>query len=493
MKRQFTKIIAIAILPLWVSGRLFAQHDHEFSVYGGGGLSTLAYKVTTGEQRLGLGGHFGLGYHFFFTPEWGLGTGAELAFYNARFKTNNLSVNYMTTDMQGANFEFRSMVNNLKERQHAMMLQIPLMLQFQTNKSDSKHQFFAAAGGKAGIPLKGKYRTTANLNNAGYYAYEDALYDTQTFMGFGNFPGKKANGDLDFKTTFFLSAEAGVKWKLNNSWSLYTGIYLDYGLNNIKESQDIATQPFLVAYNWINPPEFGVNSILQSKYYSSSSSSGSTKTFTDKITPIAVGIKLRLAFGIDCNRKATKSTSRVATKTDKTATEKALTDAEEDAARKAEEDAARKAADEAARKAEADRLAQEQEAQRAAAAKAQQEADALNAAKRQIEQPIDNYNLNQIDPGDYQRQKLDEKIVLLQQYPALQFYIYGHTCDLGTFNANERIGLGRATKAKSYMISKGIAESRILNIASKRDTEPVVPNDNEENRKKNRRVVIKVE
>jgi len=38
-----------------------------------------------------------------------------------------------------------------------------------------------------------------------------------------------------------------------------------------------------------NPREFTVNSILQSK---------STQAFTEKLSPMAVGIKLRLAFGM---------------------------------------------------------------------------------------------------------------------------------------------------------------------------------------------------
>ena len=51
----------------------------------------------------------------------------------------------------------------------------------------------------------------------------------------------------------------------------------------------------------------------------------------------------------------------------------------------------------------------------------------------------------------------------------------------------------RTTRAKAYMIFKGIAESRILSVASKRDTEPVVPNANEENRQKNRRIQLIVQ
>jgi len=461
------------MFSLLISGRLFAQHLHELSVYGGGGLSTLAYKVTDGQQKHGLGGHFGLGYHFFFAPKWGIGTGGELAFYNARYNLNNLNINYMTTDMNGDPFDFRSTVNSYKEKQHAMLLQIPLMLYHQSKQTDSKLQYYGAVGGKYGISMNGKYSNTASLSNAGYYAYEDALYDTQEFMGFGYFPGRKANGGLDFKSLFFLSAEAGVKWRLNESWSLYTGVYVDYGLNNIMEKQNVMSMPSLVAYNRTNPTEFGVNSIVQSQY---TQGGGVPQAFTDKITPIAVGIKLRLAFGKDCGRKGeAQPVQKVAPKTDKLVDEKAPKDAEEEAP----EPVVVEETPEPVVIEEVPEVVEDN--------------DIPEAVKRIIEQPIDNYALNQTDVADYQRERLDEKIVLLQQYPKVQFYIYGHTCDLGTKEVNERVGLGRAAQAKAYMISKGIAESRILSISSKRDTEPVVLNSNEENRRKNRRVVIILE
>ena len=463
MKRQI--IISIALFFFW--GTIHAQYQHEFSVYSGGGLSTLNYKPAIGEQKHGLGGHFGLGYHFFFSPKWGLGTGAELAFYNARFNVNNLNMSYMTTDIEGVDFEFRSVLNNYKEKQRAMILQIPLMLQFQTNKPDSKRQFFAAAGAKAGIPLSGKYRTTASLNNAGYYEYENSLYDTQTFMGFGSFPNKKANGGLDFKTAFFASAEAGVKWKLRrDGWSLYTGAYLDYGLNNIKEKQNVASMPSFVEYNRATPAEFAVNSVMKSQYrpqgniISSNSNIASPppQAFIDKINPIAAGIKLRLSFGKNSGRSKTQPISPAAPIIEDPVKEAPI--------------------------AEEDPVVEETPAVEAP----------IVEERIIIVWPIDNYTLSQTEVAAYQRERVEEKMaVLLEQYPTSRFYIYGHTCDLGSVEVNERIGLGRAASVRAYLIANGIAPSRILGIASKRDTEPVVPNTSEENRRKNRRVEIILE
>ena len=479
MKR---KINILSIILFLFFGTIDAQYNHEFSVYGGGGLSALNYKATIGDQKLGLGGHFGLGYHFFFSPKWGLGTGAELGFYRSKFNMDNMKVSYMTTDMNGDAFEFRSTVSDYKENQNAMLLQIPLMLQFQTG---GKQKFYVAAGGKAGIPMKEKYSNTASFTNVGYYVYENSLYDTQEFMGFGSFPDRKNKGDLDFKNAFFLSAETGVKWRLNEKCSLYTGVYLDYGLNNIVETGSAPSLPTLVEYNRVKPTEFVVNSIFQSQY---TQDGGASQAFTNKITPIAAGIKVRLAFGK--NRGQTKTQPEPSIPpviNDQRSTcdeiQKAL-----DETRKAlaDCDAARKAAEDAVGKAEAARKAAE-----AAASKAKD--DELNAVKKLIEQPIDHYALNQTKPAAFQKQRLDEKIALLKQYPNLRFYIYGHTCNIGTKNANERVGTGRDAEARAYLISKGIDESRILGNENKRDSQPVAPNTDEASRKLNRRVQIVVQ
>jgi CxxC motif-containing protein len=174
------------------------------------------------------------------------------------------------------------------EKQNAMMAQIPLTLQFQTG---NKHRFYAAVGGKAGIPVNAKSKSSgATIQNYDYYADENYEYTTQEFMGFGTFTGRDTDDDLKFKTAFLASAEAGMKWKLKEGLSLYVGAYIDYGLNNICK-EDNNSQ--LVAYNIANPKDFTVNSIMNSQY----TQSGTAQPFTDKVFPMSAGLKVRLAFG----------------------------------------------------------------------------------------------------------------------------------------------------------------------------------------------------
>ena len=239
---------ALIIIMLGFAGSLHAQ-QHEFSVHGGGGLSTLHTTTNIGRHSADLSGHFGLGYGYFFHPQWGVATGVEVASYRAKYRLGTFSESYMDMDLDEATFEFRTTASRYEEQRHASMLQVPLMLHFQTVGSNER-QFYAAIGGKVGFSLNGKYTGTVTRHNSGYYDYEDYEYTTDRFMGFGEFVDK-SSGTLKLGTALFASAELGTKRNLNNRQRFYMGAYLDYGLTS----------------------------------------------FSGEATPLAAGIKLRFAFG----------------------------------------------------------------------------------------------------------------------------------------------------------------------------------------------------
>jgi len=304
MKQHFTKIIAIGLVFLLGACGLFAQKKqqpitqkkqtsisqrqrHEILLYGGGGLSTLKYDVSIGKQTNGFGGQAGLGYSFLFAQKWRIRTGVEFSLYNSYFTLDNTNLSYMAIDAENSPFEFRCRIDNYREKQYLVMLQIPIMLQYQKG---IRHQFYAAAGGKLGIPLSVKYNSSkTTIYNSGYYDFEEYEYTTQRFMGFGNFAG--SDGKLNFKTIAILaSAEVGAKWIMGEGYKLYTGIYVDYGLNNML-NQPTVPLPFL-DYDPSRPSDFAVNSIVESQY----AQNNEFKTFTNKTIPMAAGIKLLLAF-----------------------------------------------------------------------------------------------------------------------------------------------------------------------------------------------------
>ena len=262
------------------------EKRYEVLFYGGGGMSTLQYNVTTGKQTDGFGGQVGVNYNFLFIKKLALKTGVEFSLYSASFAWDNLSTRFIATDIENTVFEFRSAIDKYVEKQYLVMLQIPLMLQFQVGKN---HQFYAAAGGKVGIPIHVNYNSRGtNIQNSGYYTEEDYKYTTQLFMGFGQFSG--SNGKLKLKTAFMVSAEIGAKWVMQDGYKFYTGVYVDYGLNNIAAPQ--TSPPPFIAYNTARPADFAINGIFQSQY----SQNNEMQSFTKKIVPMTAGLKLIFAF-----------------------------------------------------------------------------------------------------------------------------------------------------------------------------------------------------
>ncbi|MCK8520337.1 OmpA family protein [Aquimarina sp. D1M17] len=77
----------------------------------------------------------------------------------------------------------------------------------------------------------------------------------------------------------------------------------------------------------------------------------------------------------------------------------------------------------------------------------------------------------------------------LNKYPNKSVQIVGHTDDIGSAEANLWYGKERAKNVKNYLISQGIASSK-LKALSKGESNPIVPNTNDENRAQNRRIEI---
>lgn len=294
-----TKYISIIAVGLFLTTTLIGQNNREVSVYGSGGLSTLKYKTDIGKQENGTGGQFGLDYTFFFSEKLGFGSGLEIALYNAEMKIDEFSDKYSATDIDRNDFEFRTKVNNYEEKQNAAYINIPFLLRFQTG---AKNKFYAAAGGKFGIPLGGNYKVNnSTIKNTGYYTEEDYEYTTQEFMGFGIFTDRDISDEVKFNMAIFLSAELGMKWKLKEGLYLYTGAYVDYGLNNVLKEEK---NKHFVEYNTASPRDFIVNSALISQYLNENKQG----TFIDKVSPMATGIRIRLAFDVN---KLTPKTTRM--------------------------------------------------------------------------------------------------------------------------------------------------------------------------------------
>ena len=478
MKKQIIKILAIGLFLLWGFGGYITAQDteqsqHEVSIYAGGGLSSLLYNLNAGKYHYGFGGQAGIGYSFFFTPNFSLGTGAEFALYQAKASfPSGFSDSYVLNDPknEGFTYTFKYKVNNYSEQQQAFFINIPLMLQFQTGEN---HKFFAALGGKVGFPFNAIAKKASYMvNTEGEYSYEERTYDDLPQHGYGlfNYPAGKVTLDK-LKLNIMASAEVGMKWKIGDTKALYTGLYADYGFNNIQKTNNkIFVKESESSANPIMSP------LIESRF--------SGNSFTNKITPIAVGLKIRFAFSIgnSLEESGRSTSSRYSGYYPQAEPAKPIVENYSTPTYVAPQNRVTPPVS----------VAPPISVVPPASVAVQSRTEGLQSVIKEIQKPISDYSVSQTIPASLQKQDLDKKIDLLKQYPNLKFEIYGHTCDVGNDETKIKMGIQRAEAIKAYMIIKGIDASRILGTSSKLDWEPIVQNSSEENRRINRRVEIVV-
>ncbi|WP_238805848.1 OmpA family protein [Emticicia aquatica] len=92
---------------------------------------------------------------------------------------------------------------------------------------------------------------------------------------------------------------------------------------------------------------------------------------------------------------------------------------------------------------------------------------------------------SQIKPQSFPQ--LDKLVNTMKLNPKMKIEIVGHTDNNGDPRLNLALSHFRATVISNYLFNKGVAASRIKAIGKGQD-EPIAPNDNDENRIKNRRV-----
>ena len=277
-------LICLALsLPL-----TFAQEQayQEISIGTGVGFSSLLMNKPT--QPTGISYKTGAGlngsalYTFFLSRTFGIGIGVELAQYNSKYTSQALKDE--KTDIpdplfEGETYSFLYAYYNWEEQESALAVQIPLFLQFQTL---GEYQFYLKAGGKVGQTLQSTSTTTAaRLVTAGHFSYENVTYATGPY-GFRTIDNYHRKQNLDLQMPVLIaSLEMGVKWQLENNNAFYTGLFVDYGINNLLKNNTKS----LVEYHYSGPEYVSENSITMT-------------SSVEKIQTMALGVRVHFAFSM---------------------------------------------------------------------------------------------------------------------------------------------------------------------------------------------------
>jgi len=108
-----------------------------------------------------------------------------------------------------------------------------------------------------------------------------------------------------------------------------------------------------------------------------------------------------------------------------------------------------------------------------------------------IEIPNVNFEFNSftLDASSYE--PLNKVVTLLKVNTGIEIELSAHTDDKGSDDYNNKLSDQRAASVAAYIVSKGIDPARLVSKGYGK-TQPLVPNTNDENRAKNRRVELKI-
>jgi OOP family OmpA-OmpF porin len=103
--------------------------------------------------------------------------------------------------------------------------------------------------------------------------------------------------------------------------------------------------------------------------------------------------------------------------------------------------------------------------------------------------PLSNVYFDQSSPvlRPESNPELNQLYDMLVRNPSTRIEIRGHTDNQGDFDANVQLSRDRCQAVVAYLVSKGIRKDRLKGVG-RGPIDPIAPNNNEENRKKNRRV-----
>ena len=87
--------------------------------------------------------------------------------------------------------------------------------------------------------------------------------------------------------------------------------------------------------------------------------------------------------------------------------------------------------------------------------------------------------------------ELQKLVSILEHNPSLKIQLAGHTDALGSRKSKELLSHQRVETIKQHLVEYGIERTRIKTVGFG-GSRPIAPNDNEENRAKNRRVEVKI-
>lgn len=447
MKGKVLSLLIAILAGLCFAHPVAAQKGSYLSIGGGLGMSGHQYKLGNGvsdaSRSSRLGWHANAGFGYFFTPNWGLGTGISLAGYQTIGKFGSYQNSFAgQVDDEGDGYTKIVDLTGWRERQKSLLTEVPLLVYYQKRLGQrQRHGIYAAAGAKVQFDMRSRYKVTdGTVTQSGYYPEWNVLLYGLPQHGFGT-EEWLPSGDFSIRTGWAATGQLGAVFGLTDCIDLLVGVYLDYGLNNVKKGNG---NP-LVSLNAGEP------------YYTDMI----TSEQTGRTNLVSVGGTVTLRFRLCCRKQESKPAKPEPVIPEIVPTKK-----------------------------NTDTVPEKPEPV------AEQPEPVTETIPETVPVPVSTntgklpnhvfFKFNEAVLSHEAKIVLDSVATIMQANPDMTLTIEGHTCNIGTKEVNIRLGEARARSARDYLIGKGIAPGR-LNPVSKYYLEPLMPNDTPQHRAMNRR------
>lgn len=231
-----TKIQLIAGLLFFFVANLQSQSPARyFFVHTGTGSQSLDYNLANGQQEGGKGSSLNIGFVHMYNQSLGLQTGLGLESCSSS-ATMNFSTGTPAIDTDGDTYEFRTYYRNLKEKQRASFLDIPIGL-FLRHSLGEKFGLMAMGGVKIAIPISSYYEVVSGqIETTGYYEQWNVEMRDMPRHGFATTNELFAE-KFSLNPVFSVYADGGFFYKMSPKVDLYLGGFLNYGLNSVAKAE----------------------------------------------------------------------------------------------------------------------------------------------------------------------------------------------------------------------------------------------------------------
>lgn len=100
------------------------------------------------------------------------------------------------------------------------------------------------------------------------------------------------------------------------------------------------------------------------------------------------------------------------------------------------------------------------------------------------------FEFNKSILNEESKKSLTDFSKILRENPTMDIMIFGHTDNVGTLEANQKVSQDRADAVARFLRTKNVPSSQIIEVAGRNFSDPVASNATSEGRAQNRRVEV---